>query len=146
MTTHTKKEKIIIIATSAILLAIILFAIFNWQVISFLFTQMTEGVTDLGEFVRDLGILGVLAITLIIVVCFFVPVISSIPLQIVSAVSYGMPFGTLHVALSVFIASQLAFLFTRTIRVFTSEKHKREQREMEEKMKLGQKQLTIQQM
>ncbi len=130
-----KKEKFLIAVAGVILLAVIVFAALNWATIVDLFRQMVTGVAIVKEYVLSLGIVGVLSISLLIIVCFFFPVISSIPLQITSSISYGLPFGIVHVVISVFLASQLIFLFTRVIRVFQSEKKKEKRRLMEEKIK-----------
>ena len=127
-----KKEILLLTLTGCILLAIAAFAILNWGTVVYLFKQMLEGVSIVKEYVLSLGIVGVLSIGLIIIVCFFFPVISSIPVQLASSISYGLPLGILHVVISVFLASQLAFLFTRTIRVFQSEKQRIKQLQMEQ--------------
>ncbi len=127
-----KKEILLLVLTVCILLAIAVFAVLNWGTVVHLFKQMLEGVSIVKEYVLSLGIVGVLSIGLIIIVCFFFPVISSIPVQLASSISYGLPLGIVHVVISIFLASQLAFLFTRTIRVFQSEKRREEQRRMEQ--------------
>lgn len=132
---RNKKERLIVLITLCALVGILLFSIFNWEVISFLFKQVVSGASIVKEYVLSLGFVGVIAITLVIVALFFFPVISSIPLQLASAVSYGLPLGILHVSLSIFLASQLAFLFTRSALLLSSEKRRREHLEMEEKIK-----------
>ncbi len=132
---RSKKERLIVLITLCALVFILLFSIFNWEVISFLFKQVVSGASIVKEYVLSLGFIGVIAITLVIVALFFFPVISSIPLQLASAVSYGLPLGILHVALSIFLASQLAFLFTRSAILLSSEKRRQEHLLMEEKIK-----------
>ncbi len=132
---RNKKERLILLITLCALLFILLFSIFNWEIISFLFNQVVSGASIVKEYVLSLGVVGVIAITLVIVALFFFPIISSIPLQLASAVSYGLPLGILHVALSIFLASQLAFLFTRSAYLLSSEKRRREHQLMEEKIK-----------
>lgn len=131
----SRKEKYLILLTAVILTAVVVFSVLNWSTIKELFKLMVEGVAIVKEYVLSLGVVGVLSISLLIIVCFFVPVFSSIPVQIASSISYGLPFGIVHVLISVFLASQLAFLFTRVIRVFQSPKQKEKQRLMEEKIK-----------
>ena len=109
-----KKEKAIIIVTAIILTAIIVFSIFNWSTIAYLFKQVSSGAGVVKEYVLSLGITGIIAMSIVIIVCFFFPFISSVPIQLASAVSYGLYFGLLHVTLSIFVASQLAFLFTKS--------------------------------
>ncbi len=127
-----KKERLLLALSACILLAIAVFSILNWSTVVYLFRQMLEGVSIVEEYVLSLGVVGVLSIALIIIVCFFFPVISSIPVQLASSISYGLPLGILHVVISIFLASQLAFLFTRTIRVFQSEKQRQQQLRMEQ--------------
>lgn len=129
---RNKKEILLLVLTACILLAIAVFAVLNWNTVVYLFKQMLDGVSIVKEYVLSLGIAGVLSIGLIIIVCFFFPVISSIPVQLASSISYGLPFGILHVIVSIFLASQLAFLFTRTIRMFQNEKQRQKQQQMEQ--------------
>ena len=130
-----KKEKAIIIVTAMILTFLVVFSIFNWKTISYLFNQVSSGTVVVKEYVQSLGITGFIAMTIIIIVCFFFPFISSVPIQLTSAVSYGLWFGFIHVALSIFIASQLAFLFTKSTLFLSSQKKREEHRLMEEKIK-----------
>ena len=130
-----KKEKAIIIITAIILTAIIIFSIFNWDTIIYLFKQVSSGAVVVKEYVLSLGITGVIAMTIIIIVCFFFPFISSVPIQLTSAISYGLWWGLLHVTISVFIASQLAFLFTKSTLFLSSKKKREEHRLMEQKIK-----------
>lgn len=132
---YNKKEKILIGLTVAVLAVIVTFSIFNWDVMVYLFSQMGSGAEIVKEYVLSLGAVGPFAITAVIVACFFFPVISSIPMQLASVVSYGLPFAILHVIISIFLASQLAFLFTRTTRVFMTKKKIAKQKELEEKIK-----------
>lgn len=127
-----KKEKLLVLLTLLIVLAIVIFSVANWSAIVYLFKEMIAGVSIVKEYVRSLGLTGILSISVIIIVCFFFPVISSVPIQLASSVTYGLPFGFIHVVLSVFVASQLAFLFTRCVRVFQSQKQRQKQLEMEE--------------
>lgn len=131
----SKKEIILMCLTAAILLTISIFAVCNWSTIVHLFHEMVSGVEIVKDTILDLGIVGILSISLIIIVCFFFPVISSIPVQLASAVSYGLPYAIVHVTLSIFVASQIAFLLTRCFRVFQSPKQKKKQAEMESKIR-----------
>ena len=72
----------------------------------------------------------------------FFPVISSIPVQLASVVAYGLPCAIVHVTLSVFVASQLVFLFTRCIRIFQSPKRRAKRQEMEEKIRNSKRSIT----
>ena len=130
-----KREILLLAATAAVLLTLSIFAMCNWGTILHLFHEMVSGVAIVKENILDLGIAGVLIISLIIIVCFFFPVISSIPVQLASAVSYGLPCAIVHVTLSVFAASQIAFLLVRCFRVFQSPKQRKKQAEMEAKIR-----------
>lgn len=132
---RTKKEKAIIIITAAILVGLIVFSIVNWDMISYLFSQVASGAVVVKEYVLSLGVGGIIAMSIIMIVCFFFPFISSVPIQLTSAVSYGLIPGLVHVALSVFIASQLAFLFVKSTLFLSSKKKREEHRLMEEKIK-----------
>jgi len=129
-----RKEKILLLLTAAILLALGIFAACNWADFLHLFKEMVSGVEIVRESILDMGVAGVLIISLIIIVCFFFPVISSIPVQLASVVAYGLPCAIVHVSLSVFVASQLSFLLVRCFRVFQSPKQRKKQEEMEKKI------------
>ncbi len=131
----SKKEKSIIIITGSLLAAVIIFSIFNWSTIVYLFKEVSSGTVVVKETVLTLGITGVIAMSVVMIVCFFFPFLSSVPIQLTSAISYGLWGGFIHVTLSIFIASQLAFLFTKTTQVLSSPKKKEEQRLIEEKIK-----------
>lgn len=132
---NRKKEFLFLGISGAILLTLILFSVFNWNIIKELFGYMINGVEIVKESILDLGIVGVISMSIIIIICFFFPVISSLPIQIASAVSYGLLGGCIHVLLSVFLASQLVFLFTRNVKLFYSKKKLQQQLELEEKIK-----------
>jgi uncharacterized membrane protein YdjX (TVP38/TMEM64 family) len=132
---RSKKERLILSFTALILIGILVFSIFEWEIISYLFKQVVSGASIVKDYVLSLGVLGASAITLVIVVLFLFPIISSVPVQLASAVSYGLPLGVLHVSLSIFLASQLAFLFTRSAVLLSSEKRRKEHLLMEEKIK-----------
>ena len=93
------------------------------------------GVEVLKDYVLSLGAVGIICMSIVIIVCFFFPFISSTPIQVVSGISYGLPLGTLHVLASVFIASQILYLLTRSFRVFSTKKQVQEREEIERKIK-----------
>ena len=130
-----KKELIIIITTALVLTALVIFSILNWDIVSYLFTQVASGAEIVQDYVLSLGVVGVIAMTIIMIVCFFFPFISPVPIQLTSAVSYGLLCGFIHVAISTFLASQLAFLFTKSTLFLSSKKKREEHRLMEEKIK-----------
>ena len=130
-----KKEQLIIIFTALILVGLIIFSLFNWETIAYLFEQVSSGTVVVKEYVVNLGITGVIALSIVMIVCFFFPFFSSVPIQLTSAISYGLWFGFFHVAISIFIASQIAFLLTKSTLALSSKKKKEEHLLMEEKIK-----------
>ena len=131
----TKTRIILLSFVAAVLLTVLIFSLIYWEVITHLFKEMVGGVEIAKEYIIDTGIVGIIAITLLIVVFFFFPIISSVPVQIASAITYGLLFGVIHVSLSVVISSQLVFLFSRCIRAFSSKKQYEKQLELEEKIR-----------
>ncbi len=132
---HNKKRIILSSLALAVLTSIVIFSLWNWDVIKRLCYEMISGVAIAKEYILDAGIVGVIAISVLIIMFFFFPVISSVPIQIASAISYGLLFGIAHVILSVFIASQLNFLFVKCVHSLRSKKRQEKQRQMEEKIK-----------
>ena len=130
-----RKEGLIITFTTIILITVIIFSILNWNTITYLFNQVSSGTVAVKEYVLSLGVTGVIAMTVVMIVCFFFPFLSSVPIQLTSAVSYGLFWGFVHVSLSIFMASQLAFLLTKSTLALSSKKKKEEHRLMEEKIK-----------
>lgn len=130
-----KKEITIVIITALILTALIVFSIINWEVIIYLFEQVSSGADVVQDYILSLGIVGVIAMSIVMIVCFFFPFISSVPIQLASAVSYGLWGGFIHVAISFFIASQLLFLFSKSTLFLSSKKKREEHLLMEEKIK-----------
>ncbi|MBR5192275.1 MAG: TVP38/TMEM64 family protein [Clostridia bacterium] len=130
-----KKEIAIIITTAVVLTALIIFSIINWETIVFLFNQVATGADIVQDYVLSLGVVGIIAMAIVMIVCFFFPFVSPLPIELASAVSYGLGFGFIHVTLSIFIASQLAFLFTKSTLFLSSKKKREEHRLMEEKIK-----------
>lgn len=135
MNMKIKKERLVILTTLLILTAVIIFSIFNWETIKYLFNQVSSGTVVVKEYVLSLGITGVIAMTIVMIICFFFPFVSSVPIQLASAVSYGLWGGLVHVSLSIFMASQLAYLLTKSTLFLSSNKKKEEHRLMEEKIK-----------
>lgn len=132
---NSKKEKAIIITMFSVLTVLVIFSIFNWDTIVYLFKQVSSGTVVVKEYVLSLGITGVIAMSIVMIICFFFPFISPVPIQLTSAISYGLWFALCHVTLSVFIASQLAFLFSKTSLFLSSKKRREEHLLMEEKIK-----------
>jgi len=137
-----KKEKVLFALTALLITTIVTLSVIHWSTIVYLFHEMIYGVAIVKEYVESLGAGGILAISLVIIACFFVPVISSVPVQLASVITYGLFFGVVHTMLSVFVASQLVFLFTRCIRIFQSPKRRAKRQEMEEKIRNSKRSIT----
>lgn len=132
---HNKKRIILSSLAISALVAIVIFSLWNWDVIKRLCYEMVGGVAIAKEYILDAGVVGFIAISVLIVMFFFFPVISSVPIQIASAISYGLIFGILHVTMSVFIASQLNFLFVKCVHSLRGKKKQEKQIQMEEKIR-----------
>lgn len=132
---RSRKNIIILCITFCVLAFLVAFSIYNWQSIEYLFTHLNVGADLLKDYVLSLGAVGVICMSIVIIVCFFFPVISSTPIQVVSGVSYGLTLGTLHVLASVFAASQILFLLTRSFRVFSTKKQIQEREHIEQRIK-----------
>lgn len=130
-----KKERIIIIVTAIILMTIVLLSVFNWDTIIHLFQLISLGAEEVKDYVQSLGIIGVIAMSIVMIICFFFPFISPVVIQLASAISYGFLFALFHVSISVFIASQLVFLFTKSTLFLSSKKHREEHQIMVDKIK-----------
>lgn len=134
MIMRNKRRIVLLSLTLAVLLAIVVFSLWNWDIIIHLCYEMVSGVAIAKEHILESGVVGFIAISVLIILFFFFPVISSVPIQIASAISYGLPFGIAHVIFSVFIASQLNFLFVKCVHSLKNKKRQEKQREMEEKI------------
>lgn len=132
---RNKKRFVLTILALVSIAAFVAFSLCNWEVIKSLFYEMISGVSIAKEYVLDAGVAGFIAISVLIIMFFFFPVISSVPIQIASAISYGLVFGILHVMMSVFIASQLNFLFVKCVHSLRGKKRQEKQKQMEEKIK-----------
>ena len=71
----TKKERVVVIGTLLLLTAIIVFSIFNWSTITYLFAQVSSGTVVVKEYVLSMGVGGFIAMAIVIIACFFFPVI-----------------------------------------------------------------------
>ena len=68
---NTKKEKAIIFTMFAVLTALIVFSLFNWDTISYLFKEVSSGTVIVKEYVLSLGITGIIAMSIVMIICFF---------------------------------------------------------------------------
>ena len=121
MTIKSKKkvsDYILLGVLCTLVVAIVTFCIFKWYLIVSLFDYLIKGKNILREYILSFGIWGVIAISLLIVFCFFFPIISSLPLQIIALFTYGIWGGTLLIALSFTFGSQLLYLFQHNFKAF----------------------------
>lgn len=140
---HKKKRIMLSSLALAVLAIIVAFSLWNWDIIIHLCYEMISGVAVAKEYILDAGVVGFIAISVLIILFFFFPVISSVPIQIASAISYGLPFGIAHVILSVFIASQLNFLFVKCFHSLKNKKRREKQKELEEKIQNSRRSVEI---
>ena len=92
--------------------------------------DLISGAEIAGEYIRDLGILGIIGMILIIILCFFFPFISSLPIQIAAGLAYGLWWGSLIVSIAFALASQLLYLLKRNTKIFYSEKQLKKEEEL----------------
>lgn len=115
--TLKKKDIVILVVTIAILLAIALLCAFNWSLVVNLFDLVVKGKTVVQEYVLSFGIWGEIVILIMMLFCFFFPFISSLPLQILCVVSYGIWHATLLISIELALASQLLFLLEKNFKL-----------------------------
>ncbi len=131
-----KSDIIILTITIALLIGIVIFCALNWHLVITLFDMIVEGKSIVKDFVTDFGWLGVVAIAVVLVFCFFFPFFSALPLEIVCVMSYGIWWSTLLVSLSIAIGSQILFLLEKNLKTFFyTKKQRQKQLELEERIK-----------
>ncbi len=116
----TLKDKILLSVSATILVALIAFLIAFWDTAYYLLEQMISGVEFVQEYILSFGITGIIAMMLIIIICFFFPFISSMPIQIACGITYGLFAGSAIVLVAMFISTQLLYLFRQNLRIFSS--------------------------
>lgn len=117
-----KSELIALIITGIVFLFILLFSVFNWKSVSSLVTMLISKTHMVKDYIRSFGFVGILILFLIIVSCFFFPVISSLPAQIAVGLSYGLFEGTIIVTLAFFVASQIYYLLRKDLKIISKRK------------------------
>lgn len=135
MTKLRKRDIILLIISSVIITIMIVFGIVFKDTVLDLFKKVISGTEIMTDYIRELGWVGILAMMLIIIICFFFPVISSLPVQLACGLTYGLFKGTLIVSLSFAIASQLLYLFKQNFKLFQSQKRREKQQALEEKIR-----------
>ena len=123
-----QKDIVILVVTIAILLAIVLLCAFNWPLVANLFELIVKGKTVVQDYVLSFGILGEAVIAVMLIFCFFFPFISSLPLQILCVISYGVWHATIFISIVLALASQLLYLLEKNFKTFfyTQKQHKKQ--------------------
>ncbi len=129
------KDKILLSISAIILISVATFVIVFWDTAYSVLEKMLNGVDLVEDYIKSLGFPGVIVLMLIIILCFFFPFISSMPVQIACGIAYGLPIGSLIVLISAFIASQLLYLFRQNLKVFSSPKQLKKRQELEKLIK-----------
>ncbi len=141
---NLRKRDIILLVVTFIVIAIaITFCLIYWDIVIDLFKKLVSGTEIMKEYVLSLGWVGLASAMLIIIICFFFPFISSLPVQIACGITYGLLKGTLIVSAAYAIASQLLFLFKQDFKLFMTKKQKEKQMELDEKIKNSKRSMTM---
>ncbi|MDE7454247.1 MAG: VTT domain-containing protein [Clostridia bacterium] len=124
-----KRDIAILVVTIAILLAIALLCAFNWPLVANLFDLIVRGKTVVQDYVLSFGILGEIIIAIMLLFCFFFPFISSLPLQILCVISYGVVHATILISIVLALASQLLYLLEKNFKTFfyTKKQHQKQE-------------------
>ena len=131
-----KKDIAILVITIAIILAIILLCAFNWPLVINLFGLIVQGKEIVQDYILSFGVWGAIVIAIMLMFCFFFPFISSLPLQILCVMSYGIWWGTLLICIVLALASQLLFLLEKNFKTFFySKKQRKKQEDIEARIK-----------
>ncbi len=131
----SKKDLILLIVSAAILTAVAIFVFVFWETAYDLAMRIINGVDRVEDYVLSLGWTGFALTVLLIVACFFFPVISSAPLQIVCGIAYGILGGSITVFIAFTLATQLFFLFRQNLRVFSSPRQLERRAALEKRIK-----------
>ncbi len=131
----TKKDKILLSVSVVLLVAIVTLLIIFWDSVYSLLNKMNDGVDVVEEYIRSLGITGILVMVVLIMLLYFFPVISSVPIQVAAGIAYGILGGSLIVWVAVFLATQLLYLLRRDMRIFSTPNQIEKKRELERMIK-----------
>ncbi len=131
MSKMTKKDKILLILSAVILVAVAVFLIFFWDSVYSIAVKLLNGADVVEEYIQELGITGMIVIMLLLILCFFVPVIPSLPIQIACGLGYGILWGSIVSWVAFMIATQLFYLFRQNLQSFSSPKQLAKRQEME---------------
>ncbi len=131
MKKFTKKDKLLLILSAAILVGVTAFLIIFWDTAYSIIEKLLTGVDIVGDYIRAFGAVGIIVMMLIIIVCFFFPVVSSLPIQVACGITYGILGGGAIILGALFIATQLLYLFRQNAKFFSSERHLKKKAELE---------------
>ncbi len=127
----TKKDKLLLCVSAGVLLAIGIFVIVCWDATYTVLSRMLTGMDRVEDYIQSLGFVGLAVMVLVMVLCFFFPVIPAAPIQVACGIAYGMVGGSIVVMIAVFIGAQLLYLFRQNLRIFSSPRQIRKRRELE---------------
>ncbi len=127
----TTKDKLLLSLSALILVAIAIFLIRYRNIAYSLAEKMLRGVDLVEEYIHSLGLIGITIMILIMIFCFFFPMISSIPVQIACGITYGILGGSAIAMLALILATQLLYLFRQNLKVFSSPKQIQKRKELE---------------
>lgn len=131
-----KKDIVILAVTVAIILAIVLLCAFNWSLVVNLFNLVVKGKTIVQDYMLSFGILGEIILSIMMVFCFFFPFISSLPLQILCVISYGVVHATILISIVLALASQLLYLLEKNFKTFFyTKKQRQKQKDIEARIR-----------
>ena len=128
-----KKDLILIAITIVLILGITIFAIEYWNVVYSLLSLLISKTELVKDFIQGYGWISRIVLFLIIVSCFFFPVISSLPAQIALGMTYGLLEGSIIVSLAFFTASQIYYLIRKDINIIRPKRQIKE-KELKEKI------------
>lgn len=135
MSTNIRKRDIVLLVVSSIIILLVLiFCLIYWDIVSDLFKKVVSGTEIMKEYILSLGWVGIIAMMLIIIICFFFPFVSSLPVQLACGITYGLFKGTLIVSASYAIAAQLLFLFKQNFKLLMTKKQRIKQQELHKKI------------
>ncbi len=118
----SSRDRLILILTAILVVALLICAIVFWDEFYYFFDTIVTGSDNVGQYVRDLGVIGILLLGVSIFVIFLVPVLSSVVFQMTAGLAYGILLGTVLVGVSIGIGAQLVYLFYHNYKALASQK------------------------
>ncbi len=129
------KQKFILLVSIIVLLSLVTVCLVFYKEVIELINMLLNKTDQLKIFISRLGFKGIAAIFVCIVLLFFFPVVTSVPLQIALGLTYGILVATLIIWVALTIAHQAIYLFSRNMKTFYSKKRLKQQQELEEMIK-----------